>query len=97
MRDTSQLVDQLDTDSSRSDLLAIIANIRGAKDALKFEKINILGFPFSVSETFQLRNTNSTITQSLDTVEAITDLCLESNKTPLVYLSMGFGNPYGDE
>jgi len=97
MRDTSQLVDQLDTDSSRSDLLAIVANIRGANDALQFEKINILGFPFSVSETFQLRNTNSTIAQSLDTVKAISDLCLKSSKTPLVYLSMGFGNPYGDE
>lgn len=97
MRDTSQLVDRLETDSSRSDLLAIIPNVRGAKDALQFEKIDILGFPFSVSETFQLRNTNSTRAQSLETVKAITDLCLESNKTPLVYLSMGFGNPYGDE
>lgn len=96
MRDTSQLVELLETDSSPTKLLAIIANVRGAEDALQHEKIKILGFPFSVSETFQLRNTNSTREQSLNSVKEITKLCLDNSKTPLVYLSMGFGNPYGD-
>lgn len=96
MRDTSQLVDLLETDASSTKLLAIIANVRGAQDAVQHEKIKILGFPFSVSETFQLRNTNSTREQSLSSIKKITKLCLENNKTPLVYLSMGFGNPYGE-
>lgn len=96
MRDTQQLVDSLKTDSSSTKLLAIIANVRGAEDAVQHEKIKILGFPFSVSETFQLRNTNSTREQSLISVEKITKLCLDNDKTPLVYLSMGFGNPYGE-
>lgn len=96
MRDTSQLVDLLETDASPTKLLAIIANVRGAQDAVQHEKVKILGFPFSVSETFQLRNTNSTREQSLNSVKEITKLCLENNKIPLVYLSMGFGNPYGE-
>lgn len=96
MRDTHQLVDLLETDSSPTKLLAIIANVRGAQDAVQHEKIKILGFPFSVSETFQLRNTNSTREHSLISIKEITKLCLDNNKTPLVYLSMGFGNPYGE-
>ncbi len=96
MQDTAQLVELLKTDSTHTELLAIIANIRGAQDAILHEKIKILGFPFSISETFQLRNTNSTREQSLNSIKEITKLCLENNKTPLVYLSMGFGNPYGD-
>lgn len=97
MRDTGQLVNLLDTDSSATNLLAIIANVRGAQEAIKYRKIKILGFPFSVSETFQLRNTNSTRAQSLNSIKEITKLCLDNDKIPLIYLSMGFGNPYGEE
>lgn len=97
MRDTAQLVDKLDLSATNSELLAIIANLRGAQEAAEFDEISILGFPFSLSETFQLRNTNSTIAESLKRIEEISDLCEKKNKTPLVYLSMGFGNPYGDE
>ena len=77
-------------------LLAIIANIRGAEEASLYEQISYLGFPFSVSETFQLRNTNSSIEQSLGRVEEIQNLCIKTGKQLVVYLSMGFGNPYGD-
>jgi hydroxymethylglutaryl-CoA lyase len=77
-------------------LLAIIANVRGAEEAAVFDEISYLGFPFSVSETFQLRNTNSTITQSLQRVADIQRICEQSRKQLVVYISMGFGNPYGD-
>jgi hydroxymethylglutaryl-CoA lyase len=77
-------------------LLAIIANVRGAEDAALFDEISYLGFPFSVSETFQLRNTNSTIAQSLQRVVDIQRICEQSRKQLVVYISMGFGNPYGD-
>ena len=77
-------------------LLAIIANVRGAEEAAAFEEISYLGFPFSVSETFQLRNTNSTITQSLQRVIDIQRICEQSRKQLVIYISMGFGNPYGD-
>jgi hydroxymethylglutaryl-CoA lyase len=77
-------------------LLAIIANVRGAEEAAAFEEISYLGFPFSVSETFQLRNTNSTIAQSLQRVIEIQRICEESRKQLVIYISMGFGNPYGD-
>lgn len=97
MRDTAEVLDQLDLADTKTQLLAIIANSRGAQDAVRHAPVSILGFPFSVSETFQLRNTNSTRLQSLATVREIVDLCGEYGKTPLVYLSMGFGNPYGDE
>ena len=96
MRDTAQVLSMLDLSKTRSKLLAIVANIRGANDAAQFEQITYLGYPFSVSETFQLRNTNSTIEESLDSVKSIQDICLASNKTLVVYISMGFGNPYGD-
>lgn len=97
MQDTPLVVESLETEKSDTKLLAIIANLRGAKDAIKFDQISVLGFPFSISETFQLRNTNSTREESLKTVEDISSLCLKNNKIPLVYLSMAFGNPYGDE
>jgi len=97
MRDTADLVKLLDLSNTNTKLLAIIANERGAKDACEFEEINYLGFPFSVSETFQLRNTNSSIEESLLRVEAIQNLCEQNNKQLVVYLSMGFGNPYGDD
>jgi hydroxymethylglutaryl-CoA lyase len=77
-------------------LLAIIANVRGAEEAAVFDEITYLGFPFSVSETFQLRNTNSTIEQSLQRVEEIQRICIQNNKQLVIYISMGFGNPYGD-
>lgn len=97
LQDTADVLEQLDRSGSSTRLLSIIANVRGAADAVKHDAVDILGFPFSVSETFQLRNTNSTRTQSLDTVREIVALCKAHGKEPLVYLSMGFGNPYGDE
>ncbi len=97
MRDTADVLAKLDMDNTTSKLLAIIANLRGAEDAVQFDEITYLGFPFSISETFQQRNTNSGITESFKTVQDINKLCLQHNKTLLVYLSMGFGNPYGDE
>lgn len=95
--DTKEVLKGLDLTSSNSKLLAIIANVRGAEDALQFDKISYLGFPFSVSETFQQRNTNSSILESLKNAETIQNLCTKKNKELVVYLSMGFGNPYGDE
>lgn len=96
MKDTSDVLKRLELNNS-SKLLAIIANERGAIDACSFEEINYLGFPFSVSETFQQRNTNSSIADSLKNVDSIQNLALKNNKELVVYLSMGFGNPYGDE
>ena len=97
MADTVEVLNGLKMEGSRSKLLAIIANVRGAEEAVVHESISYLGFPFSISETFQIRNTNSTIEQSLKNVEKIQNLCLLSNKELVVYISMGFGNPYGDE
>lgn len=97
MQDTSKLMGQLALAESRSKLLAIVANTRGAEDACKFDEITYLGFPFSVSETFQQRNTNSSIPESLKRVEEIQLLCLGHKKQLVVYLSMAFGNPYGDD
>ncbi|MEO8711883.1 MAG: hydroxymethylglutaryl-CoA lyase, partial [Parafilimonas sp.] len=82
---------------TNSKLLAIVANERGAKDAVEFDEITYLGFPFSISETFQQRNTNSSIEESLHRVEAIQSLCIQHKKTLVLYLSMAFGNPYNDE
>jgi len=96
MRDTADVLNQLDLSSTKSKLLAIIANTRGAEDAIKFNEISYLGFPFSISETFQQRNTNSSIEQSLKSVEEIQTLCVNNNKKLVVYISMAFGNPYGD-
>jgi hydroxymethylglutaryl-CoA lyase len=97
LRDTREVLAKLDLSSSKSKLLAIVANLRGVEDAIQFEQINYLGFPFSVSETFQQRNTNSSIAQSLNMVEEMLNLCDKHQKTAVVYLSMGFGNPYGEE
>ena len=96
LRDTAEVLSLLDLSKSKTKLLSIIANERGAQDAVKFEHISFLGYPFSVSETFQKRNTNATIEQSLSRVEGIMELCLKNNKELVLYLSMGFGNPYGD-
>ncbi len=96
MADTKEVVGSLQLTGSSSKLLAIIANERGAQDAVVFDEISYLGFPFSVSETFQKRNTNSTIIESLGRVEEIQNLCIKNRKELVVYISMGFGNPYGD-
>jgi hydroxymethylglutaryl-CoA lyase len=97
MRDTAKVLDLLDLDNTATKLLAIVANKRGAVDAASFEQIRYLGYPFSISETFQMRNTNATIEASLERVKVIQDICLKNNKELVVYISMGFGNPYGDE
>lgn len=97
MRDTAAVLSKLDLENTNSKLLAIVANTRGAVDACAFEAIRYLGYPFSISETFQLRNTNATIEESLGRVERIQNLCVKHNKEMVVYISMGFGNPYGDE
>ncbi|TWR27686.1 hydroxymethylglutaryl-CoA lyase [Mucilaginibacter achroorhodeus] len=97
MRDTAEVLSKLDLSTTRSKLLAIIANYRGAEDAVKHEEISYLGYPFSISETFQMRNANTTIDKAFDDVKCINDLCAANNKALLIYLSMGFGNPYGDE
>ncbi len=96
LADTREVLRQLDLSGTSTRLLAIIANKRGAEEALPFEEIAFLGFPFSVSETFQQRNTNASILQSLERVEEIQNLCTRSGKQLVVYISMGFGNPYGD-
>lgn len=97
MADTKAVISNLELGGSGSKLLAIVANVRGAEEAVVFDEISYLGFPFSLSPTFQLRNTNSTIQQSLERVDAIQDLCIKNKKQLVVYISMGFGNPYGDE
>ena len=97
MRDTAEVLSQLDLSTTSSKLLAIVANRRGATDACQFEEIAYLGYPFSISETFQLRNTNATIEESLQRVAQIQELCVAHHKQMVVYISMGFGNPYGDE
>ncbi len=96
MRDTAEVLSKLDLTNTPSKLLAIIANSRGAEDVVQFEEITYLGYPFSISETFQLRNTNATIEESLIRVEEIQNLASKNNKKTVIYISMGFGNPYGD-
>ncbi|MBS1658559.1 MAG: hydroxymethylglutaryl-CoA lyase [Bacteroidetes bacterium] len=96
MADTALVLSKLDWSPEKSKLLAIIANVRGAMEAAMFEPITYLGFPFSVSETFQQRNTNSSIAESLKRVEEIQNLCVKYGKQLVLYISMGFGNPYGD-
>lgn len=94
MQDTEEVLESLDTTATK--LLAIIANYRGAEKACSLEKISCLGFPFSVSETFQQRNTNATIEEAFLRVQQIQQLCKQSSKELVIYISMGFGNPYGD-
>lgn len=96
MKDTVEVLAGLDLEHTQSKLLAIVANERGAKDASKHPAIHYLGYPFSLSETFQIRNTNATIEESLQRVKDIQQICKDTNKQLVVYLSMGFGNPYGD-
>ncbi len=96
MQDTAEVLAGLDLSGTSSKLLAIVANFRGAETAASFPEIDYLGFPFSISETFQQRNTNSGINASLETVKSIQECCRHNDKTLVVYLSMAFGNPYGD-
>lgn len=96
MADTAEVLKHLQYKISPTNLLAIVANIRGAREALQQEGIRYLGFPFSISETFQLRNTNKTIAASLESVKKIQELCNKYKKELVIYISMGFGNPYGD-
>jgi hydroxymethylglutaryl-CoA lyase len=96
MQDTPQVLKKLNLNNTRTKLLAIVANVRGATDALAFDAISYLGFPFSVSPTFQQRNTNATPAQALERIQDIQNMCVQKNKKLLVYLSMAFGNPYND-
>lgn len=96
MADTSQVLSQLNLSITSSKLLAIIANLRGANDACKHKEITYLGYPFSISENFQMRNTHKTIAQSVDVLNDILNIADKANKQVVVYISMGFGNPYGD-
>ncbi len=96
MADTKEVLSQLKLEHTRSKLLAIVANVRGAEEAVQHNAITYLGFPFSISETFQQRNTNSSIDESFLRVREIQQLCIQYKKELVIYLSMGFGNPYGD-
>jgi hydroxymethylglutaryl-CoA lyase len=96
MKDTAEVLEKLDLNSSKSKLLAIIASTSGAKIALRHEQIRYIGFPFSVSETFQRRNTNKSIQEAFESILDMQTLCMQYNRVLVVYLSMGFGNPYGE-
>ncbi|WP_347925025.1 hydroxymethylglutaryl-CoA lyase [Pontimicrobium sp. SW4] len=96
MVDTADVLSQLDLSNTKSKLLAIVANTRGAIEASKHKEIDCLGYPFSISENFQMRNTHKTIAQSVVTLQEILNIAIKSNKEVVAYLSMGFGNPYGD-
>ena len=96
MRDTAEVLSLLNLSTTQSKLLAIVANVRGADDASQFEEIDYLGYPFSISENFQMRNTSKTIEQSIVILDEILNIAIKSGKEVVAYLSMGFGNPYGD-
>ncbi|KAA5543495.1 beta/alpha barrel domain-containing protein [Adhaeribacter rhizoryzae] len=96
MQDTEAVLAELDLENSKTKLLAIVANLRGAEKAASLPEITYLGFPLSLSETFQLRNTNRTITQAFELLAQMQELCSRQNKILVVYLSMGFGNPYAE-
>ncbi len=96
MVDTSEVLSKLDLSQTTSKLLAIVANVRGANDAAKHSEIDYLGYPFSISENFQMRNTHKTIAQSVEILQEILNIADASNKQVVTYISMGFGNPYGD-
>jgi len=96
MQDTAEVLAELDLDKTKTKLLAIVANLRGAQAAAEHPPIDFLGYPFSISENFQMRNTHKTIDQSVDVLKDILEVAEKSNKQVVTYLSMGFGNPYGD-
>ncbi|MBK9535201.1 MAG: hydroxymethylglutaryl-CoA lyase [Flavobacteriales bacterium] len=97
MADTAEVLERVDLENSKSKLLVIVANERGAEDAAKQERVNYLGYPFSISETFQQRNTNTSIEGSWVRTAAIAEIARKANKELIVYISMAFGNPYGDQ
>ena len=97
MKDTAEVVARLNLDNSKTKLLAIIANLRGAREAVDYKQVHYLGYPLSISETFQYKNTNKTIVESLEELVTISELCKQKGKELVVYISMGFGNPYGDK
>jgi hydroxymethylglutaryl-CoA lyase len=96
MADTAEVFEQLEISESKTKLLVIVANERGASEACNFKQVTCLGYPFSISETFQMMNTNATISGSLTRVKAIQELCVKHSKQLVIYISMAFGNPYGD-
>ena len=96
MRDTDYIIKNLDTTNTNSKLLAIVANYRGAVAACNYSTISYIGYPFSISEIFQMRNTNKTMAESFDDLKKIKSIIEAKNKKLVVYLSMGFGNPYGE-
>lgn len=97
LADTADVIDQLDRSGSDTQLLVIVANEKGAAQAMQYEKVDLIGYPLSISETFQLKNTRQTIQESLDSLNHIKELCVKNNKSLIIYLSMAFGNPYGDD
>ena len=97
LADTSKVIKSINMNNTTTKLLVIVGNERGANEAVNFDEISYLGFPFSISETFQKRNINSSVKDSLKRLENIQNLCVKSNKKLVTYLSMAFGNPYGDE
>ena len=96
LKDTADVLNSLDLSMSKTKLLVIVANIRGAESAAKFNNISYVGYPFSISENFQMRNTNKTIVESFDILMIINDIIKSVDKELVVYLSMCFGNPYGE-
>jgi hydroxymethylglutaryl-CoA lyase len=96
MQDTAEVLSRLDLSATKSKLLAIVANLRGAEEAVKHPEIDYLGYPFSISENFQMRNTHNTISESILLLQEILNLAHKNKKEVVAYLSMGFGNPYGD-
>ena len=96
MRDSAEVMEKVETKGSSTKLLAIVANVRGAEEASRHTAITYLGFPLSLSETFQQRNTNKSVPEALNTLNEIQEICINSKKTLVTYISMGFGNPYGD-
>ncbi|MCC4229793.1 hydroxymethylglutaryl-CoA lyase [Zunongwangia profunda] len=96
MRDTAEVLSMLDLSRTKSKLLAIVPNTRGAEDASQFPEIDYLGYPFSISENFQMRNTHKTIAESVEILKSILNIANNAHKEVVAYLSMGFGNPYGD-
>ncbi len=97
LKDTAKVIEKLDMSQTTTKLLSVVGNLRGAKDAVEFDEVSYLGFPFSVSETFLKRNVNSSIAKSTQTISELLNLCDQRKKELVVYISMGFGNPYGDE
>ena len=96
MSDTAEVLNKIEYSTSKTKLLTIVANLKGADQAVQFHQVSVLGFPLSISNTFQLRNTNKSIVDSIAELDKIANLCVSHNKKLVVYLSMGFGNPYGD-